>query len=108
MREHLDAGGSIAECPLYRELHAAALGDAPAGGAVILNFGLIDAFPSAFYRLLLRFNEEAAARKVRLLLCCLTPNVREGFTLMGGDRTFHGQVRETEARALYDAKHPAS
>ena len=106
VREHLYDQGSIAECSLFRELHAALLAGNPGGGTVIVNLGLIDFFPTAFYRLLLRFKEEVAARNTRLLLCCLPPNVREGFALMGGDRTFAGQVRETEARALYDAEHP--
>jgi anti-anti-sigma regulatory factor len=107
VREDLYDQGSIAECALFRELHAALLGDPAGGGTVILNFGLIDFFPTAFYRLLLRFKEEVAARNARLLLCCLPPNVREAFALMGGDKTFHGQVRQTEARAIFDAEHPA-
>jgi anti-anti-sigma regulatory factor len=107
VREQLYDREAIDECALFRELHAATLGDLPAGGTVILNFGLTDYFPTAFYRLLLRFKQEVTARGVRLLLCCLTPNVREGFALMGGDKTFQGQLRETESRALYDARHPA-
>jgi anti-anti-sigma factor len=107
VREHLYDQGSIADCALFRELHAATLGDGATGGAVILNLGLVDYFPSAFYRLLLRFKEEVEARNGRLLLCCMTPNVREGFSLMGGDKTFHGMTRETEARAIFDAGQPA-
>lgn len=107
VREQLYDQESIADCGLFKELHAAVLADLAAGETVVLNFGLIDWFPTAFYRLIIRVNEEVAARNGRLLMCCLTANVKECFGLMGGDRTFPGQLRETEARAIYDAKHPA-
>src|SRR4051812_43076706 len=107
VRDGLYDQESIADCAVYRELHAALLADLPRGGTAILNLGLIDYFPTAFYRLLMRLNEEVKGRGVRLLFCGLTPNVREGFDLMGGDHTFRGQVRESESRAVYDAKHPS-
>ncbi|HJZ55332.1 MAG TPA: hypothetical protein VKE74_10255 [Gemmataceae bacterium] len=107
VREYLYDHEAIAECALYRELRGVALGDLAAGGTLILNCGLIDNFPTAFYRLMLQLRDEVAARNARLLLCCLTPNICEAFALMGGNKTFAGQLRETEARAVYDAKHPA-
>jgi anti-anti-sigma regulatory factor len=88
---------AIEECSLYRELDAAALAGLAAGGTLVLNFGLIDWFPTAFYRLLLKVREATQARGARLLLCCLTPNVRECFDLMGGAKLF--EVRASEARA---------
>jgi hypothetical protein len=106
VREPLYDAEAIHDCTLFKELHAAMFAGLPPGGTAILNLGLIDHFPTAFYRLLLRLNEEARGREGRLLFCCLPPNVKEGFDLMGGGRTFRGQVRESESRAVYDAKHP--
>jgi anti-anti-sigma regulatory factor len=83
---------------LFRELEAAALTDLPAGDTVVINFGLIDWFPTAFYRLLLKVREVVGARNARLVLCCFTPIVQEGFDLMGGSKLF--EVRATEANAV--------
>jgi anti-anti-sigma regulatory factor len=97
-----DERQSIADCSLYQELHSAALADLTEGETLVLNFGLVDWFPTAFYRLLLRVREAAEAHRVQLLLCCLTPNVREGFDVMGGSRVF--EVRASEARAVSEAR----
>jgi anti-anti-sigma regulatory factor len=83
---------------LYRELDAAALTNLAVGETVIINVGLIDRFPTAFYRLLLKVRETVQARNARLLLCCFTPNVRECFDLMGGGKLF--EIRATEANAV--------
>jgi hypothetical protein len=101
LRTQLDEHESITDCALYRELHDAGLGDPAAGETVIINFGLIDPFPTAFYRLLLKAREAVQARNAWLLLCCFTPNVRECFDLMGGGKLF--EVRATEARAVSEA-----
>ncbi len=101
MRDHLYDSGSIADCSLYQELHNTVLADLKPGETVVLNFGLIDWFITAFYRLLLRVKEEVAAHHGHLLFCCLTPHVKEAFGLMGGDLTFAGLVRDTEDRALH-------
>jgi anti-anti-sigma regulatory factor len=69
-----------------------------AGQTVVVNVGLIDWFPTAFYRLLLKVREALQARNARLLLCCFTPNVRECFDLMGGGKLF--EIRATEANAV--------
>src|SRR5262249_62091783 len=98
LRPELDDPGPITECSLYRELEALALTDLKPGETVVINFGLIDRFPTAFYRLLLKVREAVQARNARLLLCCLTPNVRECFDLMGGGRLF--EIRATEANAV--------
>ncbi len=89
---------AIADCSLFKELDAAALSGLAPGQTVVLNFGLIDWFPTAFYRLLLQTREAVLAQGGKLLLCCFTPNVREGFDLMGGGKLF--EVRATEANAL--------
>jgi anti-anti-sigma regulatory factor len=98
LRPQLYDQEAIADCYLFRELNAAALADLPAGETVVINFGLIDWFPTAFYRLLLKVREAIQARNARLLLCCFTANVRECFDLMGGGRIF--DIRATEANAV--------
>lgn len=108
VRDALYDQESIADCSLFLELHEATLANSSPGDAVIVNCGLIDFFPTAFYRLLLRLKDEVAVRNGRLMLCCLTPNIKEGFELMGGATTFRGQVFESESRAIYTAKHLAS
>jgi anti-anti-sigma regulatory factor len=91
----------MGETGLYRELRAGAVAGLPAGGAVVLNFGLVDWFPSQFYRFLLHTRDEVRAAGGRLLVCGMTANVREGFELMGGGKQF--EAFETEARALAEA-----
>jgi anti-anti-sigma regulatory factor len=93
-----DEQSAIADCSLYRELDAAVLANLAAGEAIVLNFGLIDWFPTAFYRLLLKVREAVQDRNARLLVCCFTPNVRECFELMGGEKIF--DIRDTEANAV--------
>ena len=68
---------------------------------MVVNFGLIDWFPTAFYRLVLKVRENVQGRNARLLLCCLTPNLRECFDLMGGAKIF--EIRATEANAVAEA-----
>jgi anti-anti-sigma regulatory factor len=99
LRPQLDDQEAITDCALYRELDAVALANVAAGEALVLNFGLIDWFPTAFYRLLLKVRESVQARNGRLLLCCFTPNVRDCFDLMGGGKLF--DVRTTEANAVF-------
>lgn len=97
--DHAEIDGS----DLYQELHRLALADLLAGGALILNFGHIDAFSSAFYRLLLKTLQEVRAKSGRLLLCCFTDYMKEAFAVMGGDKTF-APIHPTEARAIQEAK----
>lgn len=87
---------------LFKELRTAAIDPLPDGGALVLNFGLIDWFPTMFYSLLLKTQEAVRAKNGRLVLCCLTANPKEGFDLMGGGKTF--EVHATEARALAAVK----
>ena len=104
MREYLYDAESIAECALFKEVCGSAMGEAGAGAALILNLGLIDPFPTAFYRFLLRLNEEA---NFRFLICCLPKYGKEAFDLMNGARDFAGQVFESESGAAYAAAHPS-
>ena len=93
---------AIEETSLYKELRAGALDDLPAGGTLILNFGLIDWFPTAFYRVLVQALQDLRTKGSRVVLCCLPPNVKEGFDLMGGPKLF--TVHPTEAKAIAEAK----
>ena len=107
VREQLYDNELITDCALFGELQSEVVSQLASGETMVLNLGLIDRFPTAFFRFLLELNREVQGRKARLLLCCLTPNVREAFDLMGGTKSFPGQLRETEERAIYDARHPA-
>jgi anti-anti-sigma regulatory factor len=93
----------IARCELYKELAAAALDGLPEGGALVLNFGLIEAFPSAFYRLLLRLQTEVRARGGRLVPCAFSEHMKEAFAVMGGPKTFE-PAHATESHAVAAAK----
>ena len=102
LRELMYDGEPINECSLYRELaQIAQLKTLTAGETLILNFGLIDWFPSVFYRIMLTLRDEVGQKEAKLMVCCLPTNVREGFDLMGGSKTF--EVRASEARAIADA-----
>jgi anti-anti-sigma factor len=98
VREALYDHETIAETALYKELHSSAIAALPKDGTVILNFGLIDWFPTAFYRVLIQALQDARALGGRVVLCCLTENVKEGFEIMGGRKLF--EVHSTEARAI--------
>lgn len=96
-----DAEPSV-DCDLYQELAAAAGFAALApGDALVLNFGLVEWFPTIFYRFLVALRADLHARQVHLLLCNLPPLVREVFDILGGGRLF--DVRLTESRAVADA-----
>jgi anti-anti-sigma regulatory factor len=92
--EHDDIG----ESTLYQELHAGAVAGLPEGGTLVLNFGLVDVFSSAFYRLLLRARHDLKDKEGRVLICGLTRLANEAFTIMGGPRTF--EVFATEEQAV--------
>jgi hypothetical protein len=107
MRDHLYNTEAIAYCTLFAELREAALAHLQTGDTLILNFGLIDWFPTAFYRFLLRVNDEVKITNGRLLLCCLPPLAKEAFGILAGDVTFAGRVFESETSAIYGAEHPS-
>jgi anti-anti-sigma regulatory factor len=101
LRDRLDDAADAGACPLYRELFERALADLREGQTVILNFGLVERFPTAFYRCLLKVREVVAARHARLLLCRLSPEHEEIFRLFKGFDLF--RVTATEGRALHEA-----
>jgi anti-anti-sigma regulatory factor len=96
--DHGHAHDDIGNSELYRELHAGAIAALPPDAALVLNFGLVEVFVSAFFRLLIRTREDLRAKNCRLALCGLTANSNEAFTVMGGARTF--ETFPTEQRAV--------
>jgi anti-anti-sigma regulatory factor len=100
--DHGHAHDDISNCELYQQLHAGAVALLPEGGALILNFGLVEVFVSAFFRLLIRTREDLRAKHGRLLLCGMSPLSSEPFQIMGGPRLF--ETYTTEPRALAAAK----
>lgn len=102
LRPELYQSANVGDTALYRDLRAAAIDTLPPGGTLVLNFGLVDWFPTAFYALLLKVLEDVRARLARVVVCCLPPHVREGFDLMGGSKLF--DVHASEARAVAAAK----
>ena len=93
---------AITETTLYKELSEEVFAGLQPGGTVILNFGLIDWFPTAFYRILLQAYQDVRALGGRVVVCCLTENVKEGFEIMGGSKLF--DVHSTEAKAIATVK----
>jgi anti-anti-sigma regulatory factor len=101
LRDLLYDGEPVTESTLFKSLSAAALADLGSKQAVVLNFGLVEWFPSIFFGLLLDASRIVQTAGSRLILCCLPPSVREPFDVMGGGKLF--EVRATEARAVADA-----
>jgi anti-anti-sigma regulatory factor len=99
LREFLARQG--ASCALFQELRAAVLGALEEGQTLVLNLGLIETFPSAFYSCLLNVREAVLARGARLVLCCLGQSVQEVFDLFKGNRLF--LVARSEVQALRDS-----
>ncbi len=98
LRDALYDHEAIDETSLYKELKEGALDSLSSDGMLILNLGLIDWFPTAFYRVLIQALQDARAKGARIALCCLTENLREEFDLMAGSKLF--DVYSTEARAV--------
>lgn len=101
VRDALYDHGAIVDTTLFKELRVGAIETLPRGGTLVLNFGLIDWFPTVFYSLLLRTLEEVRAKEGKVVVCCLPPNVKEGFELMGGTKMF--EVQPTEMKAVVEA-----
>src|SRR5260370_3412904 len=91
-------------CPLYQELFERALADLREGQTVILNLGLVENFPTAFYRCLLKVRDTVAAPNPRLLLCRLSDEHEELFRLFQGLQLV--RVTTTEGRPIHEATAP--
>src|SRR5262245_56200704 len=101
LRAQLDDAGDALACPLYQELFERALAEVGEGQTVILNFGLVEQFPTAFYRCLLKVRQVMAARSARLILCRLSHEHEELFRLFKGYQLF--RITTTESRAIHEA-----
>lgn len=101
LRAHLCHDADIAGCELFRQLNRHVLARLGAGETLVLNLGLVEPFPTALYRYLLKVREVVNERKARLVLCRLSAQHRELFELFRGFRLF--QVTSSEAHALRSA-----
>jgi anti-anti-sigma regulatory factor len=97
LRPHLDDVGHAALSPLLWEIEEAALPALAEGDTLVVNLGLIGPFSAAFYRCLLELRHRVQARGGRLVLCGLSPLLREVFELFRGPRVF--TIVGTEAEA---------
>ena len=100
-RDQLYDTAEITDCALYQDLLATALTGVPAGEVVVFNFAVVEHYNSAFHRLMLKASQaiepETKARKDRVVVCNMTPYVRQGFELMSGDKQFGTAVSEERA-----------
>ena len=84
-----------------RELRDDVLEVLEEGETLVLNLGLVEPFPTAFYSLLLRVRAAVLARRARLVLCRLGREHLELFQLFNAQRLFH--TTGTEAQAVRGA-----
>jgi anti-anti-sigma regulatory factor len=100
LRVQLDGAGAE-DCELYQDLTATLLSRTAAGDSVVLNFGIVYWFPTAFYQVLLQFRVALEQRKVRLFLCGFCPEILESIRLFKGDKVF--KISRTEEQAVKKA-----
>src|SRR5438874_13830865 len=98
LRAQLCDDTDIEESELYRQLEGHILSRLAAGETVVLNLGLVEPFPTKFYRCLLKVREVVNQRRARLVLCRLSAEQREIFELFEAARLF--QITPTEAQAV--------
>jgi anti-anti-sigma regulatory factor len=96
---YADADADVS--PLYQELWRRVLARVQEGESVVLNFGLVEPFSTAFYRCLLKVREVLASRGARLVLCQLSAEHEEVFQLFKGFGIF--RVVPTESRAVHES-----
>jgi hypothetical protein len=102
LRDQLDETGDGSL--LFRELREGVLDLLEPGATLVLNLGLVEPFPTAFYTLLLRVREDTLARRARLVLCRLGPQQLECCQLFNARRLFH--IVNTERQAVRAAEPP--
>jgi anti-anti-sigma regulatory factor len=102
LRQYLDNAADASTSPLFREIQGAVLSDLTEGWTLVVNLGLIDPINAAFYRCLLGIRERVQARRCRLVLCGLSPQLREVFDLFRGPWLF--TIVNTEAEACRVAR----
>ena len=102
LREQLYDDADIHVCPLYLELFDRILADLQEGETLVLNLGLVESFPTAFYRCLLKVREHVRRCGANLILCRLSPEHEEIFRLFNSHKLF--RVASTEGQAVYEAR----
>jgi len=100
LRPQLDGVG-VDDCALYQDLKATLLDRLASGDRLVLNFGLVLYFSTAFYQVVVQLRHDLQAKQVRLLLCALVPEVREVMQVMRGDKVF--EIVHTEEQAVRKA-----
>jgi anti-anti-sigma regulatory factor len=95
LREHLDE--DVPTSLLYRQLHEVVTGLAE-GQTLVINLAVIERFTTTFYRCLLKIREDVLARAAKLILCRVSPEHQEIFTLFRAERLF--RIVATEEQAL--------
>jgi anti-anti-sigma regulatory factor len=100
--EQLYDGEPVETCSLFRDLAEAVLAGLVEGNALVVNFGLVERFPTRFYTYLLKVREETTARNVRLVVCCIRAEHQEILRLYNASKLF--TFTDTEARAVELAK----
>ena len=96
----------IIGCELFQELEAQVLGRLAGGDTLVLNLGLVEPFPTALYRCLLKVREVVKRRGARLVLCRLNAELREIFELFKAFRLFQVTASEAQALRAANAKEP--
>lgn len=95
-------GDPIEASDLYKDIDATVLPNLGKGEALVLNFGLVDRFPTAFYRLLLKLRQNVSSREVKMLLCGFSDAIMEGLNLLQAQKVF--TICKGEEEAVYKAQ----
>ena len=103
-RKQLDGAG-VEDCDLYQDLNAAVLSRLAPGEALVLNFGLVHYFPTAFYQVLLQVRAGVLTRQARMILCAFSNEIQESVRLFKGDKVF--EIVSCEEHAIRRANEPA-
>jgi anti-anti-sigma regulatory factor len=98
LSEQLYDSEDMTQTPLFQELRHRALIGLHRSESVVLNLGLVEPFPTVFYRFLLKVREVVLARDARLILCRLSADHREIFEITKGVRLF--TIVPTEKQAI--------
>ena len=98
VREKLYDTDDIIDSALFAEFKESVVANLKADETVVLNFGKIEPFPTAFYRWMLSVRQAVRAENAELRLCEFTPLVKECFELMGGSKIFN--IHDTQVDAL--------
>ena len=101
LREQLYDDEDMSRTGLFQELHRRALIGLRRNETVVLNLGLVEPFPTVFYRFVLKVREVVLAREARLILCRLSAEHREIFEITKGNRLF--TIVPTEKQAILKA-----